>query len=64
MELKLAPPQFSTECNSVRGEVICCLPIGFTFGTINFIMTKINQQDYTTTDSFAGGGFLIAKNCL
>lgn len=42
MELKLAPPQFSTECNSVRGEVICCLPIGFTFGTINFIMTKVN----------------------
>ncbi len=41
LELKLLPPAFSVDCNDVRGEVICCLPIGFTFGTVNFIMTRI-----------------------
>lgn len=41
IELKLLPPEFSTDCNATRGEVICCLPVAFPFGTINFIITRI-----------------------
>lgn len=40
VELKLEAPTFSSDCGQVKGEVICCLPVGFTFGTVNFILTK------------------------
>lgn len=40
IELKLLPPGFLVDCNGVRNQVICCLPIGFSFGTINFVLSR------------------------